>query len=55
MAHIELYSYDNMSEEVKKQTDITLEKTGKLGEIFQLPALNDYVYLQQIKWFQNFF
>lgn len=44
MAHITLCSYENMSDEVKKQADMTLEKTGKLGEIFQLLALNDDVY-----------
>lgn len=44
MAHITLCSYENMSEEVKKQADMTLKKTGKLGEIFQLLALNDDAY-----------
>ncbi|WP_228448173.1 carboxymuconolactone decarboxylase family protein [Sulfurospirillum diekertiae] len=44
MAHIALCVYENMSDSVKKHADKKLEKTGSLGEIFQLLALNEDVY-----------
>ncbi len=44
MAHITLCSQENMSEAVQEKAQKTMEKTGNLGEIFQLLALNDDVF-----------
>ena len=44
MAHIELCSQENMSDAVKEQAEKTIQRTGNLGEIFQLLALNDDVF-----------
>ncbi|MDX2503976.1 MAG: carboxymuconolactone decarboxylase family protein [Gammaproteobacteria bacterium] len=44
MAHVTLSNYDKMSDSVKKKADITMKKTGDLGEIFQLLAIKDDVF-----------
>lgn len=50
MAHISLSSYKNMRENVKKKADEVMKKAGNLGEIFQLLALNEKVFLQRMIW-----
>jgi len=44
MAHITLCSQENMSEAVRDKAEKTIQKTGNLGEIFQLLALSDDVF-----------
>lgn len=44
MAYIKLCSYDEMKPSIKEKAKPILEKTGKLGEIFELIALNEDIY-----------
>ncbi len=44
MAYISLCSYENMDPEIQEKAKPILEKTGKLGEIFELIALNKDIY-----------
>ncbi|NPA58870.1 MAG: carboxymuconolactone decarboxylase family protein [Epsilonproteobacteria bacterium] len=44
MAHIELIEYEDMSESIKEKAKPILDKTGKLGEIFKLLAIDEKVY-----------
>jgi len=44
MAHIDLPEFENMSESIQEKAKPILEKTGKLGEIFKLLALDEKVY-----------
>ena len=45
MAHIELPEFEEMSSEIQKRAQPILEKTGKLGEIFKLLAVDEKIYL----------
>jgi len=44
MAHIELPEFEDMSPEIQKRAKPILEKTGQLGEIFKLLALDEKIY-----------
>jgi len=44
MAYIDLPTYEQMSVEIQKRAEPILKKTGELGEIFQLLALDEKVY-----------
>jgi uncharacterized peroxidase-related enzyme len=44
MAYIDLPTFEQMSPEIQKRARPILEKTGELGEIFQLLALDEKVY-----------
>ena len=44
MAHIKLPEFEEMSPAIQEKARPILEKTGKLGEIFKLMALDDKVY-----------
>jgi len=45
MAHIQLPEFEEMSPEIQKRAKPILEKTGQLGEIFKLLALDEKIYL----------
>jgi len=44
MAYINLCKYEEMSPEIQAKAQPILEKTGKLGEIFELLALDEKIY-----------
>lgn len=44
MAHIELPEFEDMTPEIQARAKPILEKTGELGEIFKLLAVNEKVY-----------
>ena len=44
MAYIKLCSYEEMDPEIQVKAKEILKKTGKLGEIFELIALNKDIY-----------
>ncbi len=44
MAHIKLPEFEEMSPEIQAKAKPILEKTGQLGDIFKLLALDDKVY-----------
>ena len=44
MAYIKLCKYEDMSPKIKEKAKPILEKTGKLGEIFELLALDEKIY-----------
>ncbi len=44
MAYISLCKYEDMQSPIKEKAEGILEKTGKLGEIFELLALNQDIY-----------
>ncbi|UPT76591.1 carboxymuconolactone decarboxylase family protein [Sulfurovum sp. XGS-02] len=44
MAHIQLSEFEDMSPEIQKRAQPILEKTGQLGDIFKLLALDEKVY-----------
>ena len=44
MAHIKLPEFEDMSPAVQEKARPILEKTGKLGEIFKLMALDEKIY-----------
>lgn len=44
MAHIKLPTFEEMSPAIQEKARPILEKTGKLGEIFQLLAIDEKVY-----------
>jgi uncharacterized peroxidase-related enzyme len=54
MAYIKLCKYEQMSDEIKKRADPILEKTGELGEIFELLALDEDLYFATDNMVQNF-
>jgi len=54
MAYIKLCKYEQMSEDIKKRAEPILEKTGKLGEIFELLALDEDLYFATDTMVQNF-
>ena len=44
MAYIKLPTYEEMSPQIQERAKPILEKTGQLGEIFQLLALDEKIY-----------
>lgn len=44
MAHIQLPEFEEMSPEIQKRAQPILEKTGQLGDIFKLLALDEKIY-----------
>jgi len=44
MAYIKLCKYEDMTPSIKEKAKPILEKTGKLGEIFELLALDEKIY-----------
>jgi len=54
MAYITLCKYDDMIPEIKEKATPILEKTGKLGEIFELLALDKDLYFATDMMVQNF-
>ncbi len=54
MAYITLCKYENMSTPIKEKATPILEKTGKLGEIFELLALDEDLYFATDAMVQNF-
>ncbi len=54
MAYIKLCSYEEMKPEIKKRATPILEKSGKLGEIFELLALDEELYFATDNMVQNF-
>jgi uncharacterized peroxidase-related enzyme len=54
MAYIKLCKYEEMLPEIKEKADPVLEKTGKLGEIFELLALDKDLYFATDMMVQNF-
>ena len=54
MAYIKLCKYEEMPPEIKERAQPILEKTGKLGEIFELLALDKDLYFATDMMVQNF-
>jgi len=54
MAYIKLCKYEDMIPEIKEKATPILEKTGKLGEIFELLALDKDLYFATDLMVQNF-
>ena len=54
MAYIKLCKYENMDKEIQERAKPILEKTGKLGEIFELLALDKDLYFATDNMGQNF-
>ncbi len=45
MAHIDLPEFEQMSPTIQEKARPILEKTGKLGEIFKLLAIDEKIYM----------
>jgi uncharacterized peroxidase-related enzyme len=54
MAYINLCKYEEMTPEIQEKAKPILEKTGKLGEIFELLALDDKIYTATDNMVQNY-
>ncbi len=54
MAYINLCKYEDMAPEIQERAKPILEKTGKLGEIFELLALDKDLYFATDAMVQNF-
>ncbi len=54
MAYIKLCSYEDMLPEIKERAEPILKKSGKLGEIFELLALDKDLYFATDTMVQNF-
>jgi len=54
MSHIELPKFEDMSPAIQDKARPILEKTGKLGEIFKLLALDEKVYFATDVMIQKF-
>ncbi len=54
MAYIKLCKYEEMDPEIQERAKPILEKTGKLGEIFELLALDKDLYFATDAMVQNF-
>ena len=54
MAYIKLCKYEDMDLEIQERAKPILEKTGKLGEIFELLALDKDLYFATDAMVQNF-
>jgi len=54
MAHIKLFDFEEMSPEIQKRAQPILEKTGQLGDIFKLLALDEKIYFATDGMVQKF-
>jgi uncharacterized peroxidase-related enzyme len=54
MAYIKLCQYEDMSAPIKERATPILEKSGQLGEIFELLALDEDLYFATDMMVQNF-
>jgi uncharacterized peroxidase-related enzyme len=54
MAYLDLPTFEEMSPEIQERARPILEKTGQLGEIFQLLALDEKVYFSTDMMVQNY-
>lgn len=54
MAYIKLCKYEDMDPQIQERAAPILEKTGKLGEIFELLALDKELYFATDTMVQNF-
>jgi len=54
MAYIELCKYEDMQPSIQEKAKPILEKTGKLGEIFELIALNEDIYFATDNMVQSY-
>ena len=54
MAHIKLPEFEEMSPEIQKRAQPILEKTGQLGDIFKLLALDEKIYFATDGMIQKF-
>ena len=54
MAHIKLPEFEEMSPAIQEKARPILEKTGKLGEIFKLMALDDKIYFATDSMIQKY-
>jgi uncharacterized peroxidase-related enzyme len=54
MAYIDLPEFEEMSPAIQEKARPILEKTGQLGEIFKLLALDEKVYMATDKMVQSF-
>ena len=54
MAYIKLCKYEDMKQSIKEKAKPILEKTGKLGEIFELIALNEDIYFATDNMVQSY-
>jgi len=54
MAYIKLCKYEEMTPDIQAKAKPILEKTGKLGEIFELLALDEKIYTATDNMVQNY-
>jgi uncharacterized peroxidase-related enzyme len=54
MAYIQLCKYEDMIPSIQEKAKPILEKTGKLGEIFELLALDEKIYTATDNMVQNY-
>ncbi len=54
MAHIKLPEFEQMSPAIQEKAKPILEKTGKLGEIFKLLAIDENIYNATDEMVQNY-
>ena len=54
MAYIKLCKYEEMTPSIQEKAKGVLEKTGKLGEIFELLALDEKIYTATDNMVQNY-
>jgi len=54
MAHIELKEYEDMAPSIQEKAKPILEKTGSLGDIFKLLAIDEKIYMATDKMVQSF-
>jgi len=54
MAYIKLCKYEEMTPSIQAKAQPILEKTGKLGEIFELLALDEKIYTATDNMVQNY-
>ena len=54
MAYIKLCKYEDMAPSIQEKAKPILEKTGKLGEIFELLALDEKIYTATDNMVQNY-
>ncbi len=54
MAYIKLCKYEEMTPSIQEKAKVVLDKTGKLGEIFELLALDEKIYTATDNMVQNY-